>query len=341
MTQSNTRESNFPRTPDWRALLAIIAGTVLYYLPLSRMGFLGHDWLAYFAVQATPSIAQHPNPSYPPWVLSVTLRPLMELSPFVGLAILNALTISCIVVLTFRYARFAWPNAPVVAYMGVLFALFSPLPWMMMWLGQVDTTVLLGLVMLPFGVPLVLGKLHTGLWAVLGSRRDILWAAAWGLISLVIWGFWPLSILTQVAQQHPIIMGWRSTSPIFLFVGIGLLCVTNRDPLRLMAAGTFISPYMMPYHYLVLLPIFGRVNGWKQVVLWLGSLTFILETGLSTPATKVLALSFPLLVWLLSTPSLRPRELLNDPDTILNRSLTTLNDVRQRLSSRQPVLGKG
>lgn len=325
--------------PDWGALLAIIVGALLFVVPLSHIGFLGMDWLVYFTSEPFGSVVQRFIPVYPPWVMPYILRPLTSLPPYTGLAILNAITLSTLTVLTFRYARYAYPRSRRTAISGVLFVILTPLPWMVFWLGQVDAMTLLGLVTLPFGMPLLLAKLNIGIWAALNSRRDILWAAALGIGSLIIWGFWPLTSLQATTpadpgNPHPILMGWQTTGIIYALLGVLMLLFTNRDPLRLIAAGTFISPYIMPYHYVVLLPALGRVSFRKQLVLWAFSFLFILPIGISTLETKVIAMLFPLLVWLLTAPDLRPSALLADPDTILNRSLKTVRQIWDRFFSR-------
>ncbi len=325
-----TPRLSHPPTPDWKALLAIGVGAIIFAALLGQIRFLGHDWAAYFARQDSGFVIQRPNPSYPPWVLNVILRPLTELPPYTGLAILNGLTLAALTVLTFRYARFRFPEQPAPAYAGVLLVILSPLPWATLWLGQVDVMLLLGLVSMPFGVPLLLGKLHTGVWAGLASRRDFLWCAAWGVLSILIWGFWPLPILTQTTDlvlSHPITMGWRALSPALALLGAILLLLTDRDPLRLIAAGSFISPYMMPYHYLVLLPALGKTYGWRQVLLWATSWIFVAVMGIATPETKWLSLSFPLLVWIFLAPRLALRPLLQDPDLLINRLWRTARQV--------------
>lgn len=323
----------YPPTPAWRTLLAIIAGTILYTPLLGRFGFLGMDWLVYFAVERFGNVQQRPNPVYPPWVIPILLRPLTTLSPYTGLAILNGLTLATLVVLTFSYARFTRPDARLYALISVVLVVLCPLPWMELWLGQNEVLILLGLALMPLGMPLLIGKLHLGVWAVLGSRRNILWAAGWVLLSLMIWGLWPLtslrySVPADASNPHPILMGWGATSPIFALLGVILLLFSNRDPLRLIAAGTFISPYMMPYHYLILLPAFGRVRAWQQVILWLTTLTLLFEVGFSTPESKIIALSFPLLVWIFLAPSLELRHILRDPDTLFNRAWATIQQMR-------------
>lgn len=331
---------NFPATPDWRALLAIVAGTLLYVIPLSRMGFLGMDWLVYFTVERFGSVVQHPNPVYPPWVIPIMLRPLTTLPPYIGLATLNAITLATLTVLTFRYALLAHPQNRLPAVSAVLLVILNPLPWMVFWLGQVDVLTLLGLVTLPFGMPLLLAKLNIGVWALLGSRHDMLWGTGWVLLSFIIWGFWPLtslrySVPADPSNPHPSLMGWPATTPLILIVGLALLLLSNRDPLRLIAAGMFISPYVMPYHFLVLLPAMGRMKLWQQLLMWGFIPVLVFATAIDDKVIKVAAYGFPLLVWLVTAPSLKPRLLLADPDILLNRVLATVHQVNYWIAKRR------
>lgn len=330
-----TQHSTVWRTPDWRLALAMLVGGLLLALPLSRIAFAGHDWVAYFAVAPDPVFPQQPNPSYPPWVLSIVLRPLTELPPRTGLALVNGLTLACLTLLTYRLARVQFPDQRVSAVVGVLLTALNPLVWMLMWLGTVDSLMLLGLAALPFGVPLLLLKFHISGWALLGSRRDMLWGVGLGIVSLLIWGLWPMGILSAYNRPdqpppHPLLMGWQTTGPLFVLPGLILFLLCDRDPLRLIAAGTFITPYIMPYHFSILLPALGRLRGWRQVLLWFISLLLPVTSGLTSLELKRACFLFPLLVWLLLAPSLRPHDLLHNPDSILNRLLITLRDLRTR-----------
>jgi hypothetical protein len=326
------------RTPDWRLTLVMLIGGLLLALPLSRIAFAGHDWVAYFSETPDPLYTPQPNPSYPPWVLPLVLRPLTVQPPRSGLALVNGLTLACLTLFTYRLARLQFPQQRAPALAGVLLVALNPLVWMLMWLGTVDGLMLLGLAALPFGVPLLLLKFHISGWALLGTRRDLLWGLAWGGLSLILWGLWPLNILTAYNRPdqpppHPLLMGWQTTGPLFILPGLVLLLLSDRDPFRLIAAGTFITPYLMPYHFSILLPALGRVRGWKQVALWIISLIFPVMSGLSSLDLKRVSFVFPLAVWLLLAPDWRPAQLWRDPDTLLNRIRATLYGLFTRWRS--------
>ncbi len=334
MTSSPTPTPQEWRTPDWRLTLAMLIGGLLLALPLSRIAFAGHDWVAYFSEIPDVLYAPQPNPSYPPWALGVVLRPLTMQQPRTGLALVNGLTLACLSLLTYRLARLRFPNERTIAIIGVVLVALNPLVWMLMWLGTVDGLMLLGLAALPFGLPLFLLKFNISGWALLGTRRDLLWGVAWGVLSLLLWGLWPLSILSAYNHSdqplHPVLMGWQTTGPLFILPGILLLMLSDRDPFRLIAAGTFITPYLMPYHFAILLPALGRVRGWRQITLWLISLILFVASGISTLDLKRASFVFPLAVWLLLAPDLHPGRLWHDPDTVLNRLHTMLRELYAR-----------
>jgi hypothetical protein len=76
---------------------------------------------------------------------------------------------------------------------------------------------------------------------------------------------------------------------------------------------------MMPTHYLFMVPALGRVKGWKQLVLWILLWWFLIEAGIYIVVVKVIALAFPLTIWLFLAPGLKPTDILNDPDIIARR----------------------
>lgn len=322
-----------PPTPDWGVLLATLVAGGIYAALLYRAPFLGHDWYHFswgvFDIQ------------YPPW-MSLLWKPLAVLPPRLGLAIVNGLTVSAVTMLSYRYARHTFPNSRQPAILAALFAIVNPMPWMLLWLGQIEMFVLIGLMILPVGIPFLFAKPHMAPWVVVGSRRDIIWTVIILLLSLVIWPGWPRDLLElslEVRMIHPMAMGWLSTHPLMGVLGAVMLLFTTRDPLRLMAAGAFISPFFMPYHYYMLLPALGRTRGYRQMALWITSLFTIFVAGFYTITFKFLAMTFPILVWLLLAPTLKPREILADPDIIINRMFATVREtigwLRDRLPGRQ------
>ncbi len=319
-----------PPTPDWRGLLATVIMGALYVPLLLRVPLLGHDWMAGLTVGL-----------YPPWILPI-LSPLKLLSPRLGAVIIQGFTLSSLTVLTYHYARHTFPEKRWSPLGAVALVLLSPLPWMICWAGQIEMMVLVGLMTLPFGIPLLFAKPHIGLLAVIGRRRDILIMVGVILISFLIWGLWPLETLDRAVNDSAgvdITLGWSDTHPVIGLIGLVLLLFTTRDPLRLMATGMLISPYVAPYHFYMLLPALGRTGGYKRLILWAISFMPLVAMGTYSLPVKLLTLGFAVLVWLLMAPTLKPREVIADPDIILNRLITTAREIwtwlRKHLSKRQ------
>lgn len=274
---------------DWRALAACLVGGILLYPLVSRLPVVGWDWYYWFK----PGIIDF----YPPWT-PYLLAPFTALPWRSGLALLNSLTLMTVAVAA---GREAWKSGRRSMLGAALFALITPQVMMALWLGNVEGLVLLGLVALPPGVILLLLKPHLGAWALLARRRWLLWAAGWGLVSLVLWGWWPSRVFGEMGRlsQNYFTIGWYDLGWPVLAVGILLILLSNADPLRLMAAGFFLTPYLMPNHMLLLLPALGRLGGWKRLLLWAIIWLSGIASGLERGPWRYLALIFPLSVWLL------------------------------------------
>jgi hypothetical protein len=302
---------------DWYMLIATIVGGLLIAPLLTNAPFPGFDWVVSFSQRIN-------DVDYPPWVC-LMLRPLTALPPRTGLVIIQGLALSSVSLLTYRIARRTFPDNRLPAVIGVILVLASPYPWMLFWTGQIEAVVIIGMMAMPFSIPLLFAKPNLGPWVVFRSRRDILWTIGFVLVSFVIWGLWPVDQFHNMVigrTHHVAAIGWRNLHPSIGLLGILLFLLTDRDQWRLMAAGSLIMPYVMPYHYFMLLPSIGRVGGWRQVLLWLvSSVVGIIGPNYRTVEMKALELLFPILVWVLLAPSLRPKELWEDPDLIWRRGL--------------------
>ena len=298
-----------PERFDWQAGLACLLGGILLYPLVERLPLVGWDWYYWFV----PGNIDF----YPPWTRLV-LAPLVALPWRSGLALLNGITLMTVAVAAAREAPAGNRRSRLISA-GL--ALLSPPVLMALWLGNIEGLVLLGLVALPPGVVLVLTKPHLGVWALLARRRWLLWAAGWVALSLLIWGWWPGRTFGEMGRlsENFFTVGWYNLGwPLFL-VGVVLLLFSTADPQRLMAAGFFLTPYLMPNHMLLLLPALGRVGGWRRWFLWIVIWISGLASGLAAGAGRYLVLAFPLAVWFLLA---RPQPLVNlriqrAPDGIL------------------------
>jgi len=274
---------------DWRALLACLIGGVILWPLVDRLPVLGMDWYTYFYPRVFEGI-------YPPWTGPV-LTPFVWVPWRASLSLMNSLMLVTVAVATAREAR----RFSLASRLGaVAMATTAPTLLMLLWQGNVDGLVLLGLVALPPGVVLALIKPTIAGWALLARRQWTLWAIGFGVVSLVIWGWWPGSLMHAFDGRflHPMAMGWHNLGWPVALMGLILLAFTNADPMRLMAAGSFLAPYVMPNHYLLFLPALGRVSGWRRWVLWGWAWVVGLVPGF-TGITRYLALGFPLAVWFL------------------------------------------
>jgi hypothetical protein len=146
------------------------------------------------------------------------------------------------------------------------------------------------------------------------------------LLSLIIWPGWLFS-LGQATIEHEAAMGWAELGWPLIVIGIILFIGAGKDPYRLMAAGCFITPYLMPYHMVLILPAIGKPRGWKQILLWASSWSVILGTGLGGNA-RLISFLFPLTAYCLcgsfSTYSMN-----------LKDNIIKLNLIPQKILSRK------
>jgi len=283
-----------PAAFDWRSVVAILLGAVAL-MPLTwHLPMLGWDW--YFFDQGGW------NATYPPW-LSVAIAPLATWDWRVGLALLNGLLLMTVAIATRRETR-SNTRGP---FGAILLALFTPPVFMLLWLGNVASLTLLGLVALPVGVPYAVLQPHLASWALLARRRWTLWGLAFFALTLVIWGWWPGDLLGRLGSSlaHPLAMGWQILGWPVPIVGAVLLLLSNADPLRLIAAGAFLTPYVMPQHFVLLIPAIGRVEGKWRWLLWASAWLTLLPAMFLAPWSKYAAMLFPLAVWWLLHPGKR------------------------------------
>ncbi|GEM_PF-1156999 len=180
-----------------------------------------------------------------------------------------AVTILALVLRMWRYHARAWRIALALISLPTLWLLF---------LGNVDGLVMVGLLLLPvLGVPLVLVKPQVASFSLLANRRSIAATLVWIVISIVLWGPWPLNFL-GVGDA-----AWREAWPqdITLYpwgalLALPLLWWSRGDEDMLMAAGSLLTPHLFPYHFYVLMPALGRMNVFWALLSWAVSFTPLL-----------------------------------------------------------------
>lgn len=275
----------FPNLPQqnrsltlWQYLLFVTVGITIFSflgLFLPPGGLLGYDWIHFFS---TPE-QEYGLSYYPPWIQYVsylTWPGLIGLT-FTGLALA-------------LYQRRA--SLPVMAI-----AFFTlPTLWII-FLGQVDGLIVFGLTGLPWLVPFVTIKPHVGYLACLASKKNLVSLLIWLAISVIIWGPWPLNMLTignftVLKEPHDIsLLPW--SLPLVLVLG----WLSRGDEDMLMLAGTFALPYLHSYHYFVVLPAMARVTLWVAVLAAVISWLPLLANWFG-PWAWQLGHLFPLILWL-------------------------------------------
>jgi len=282
-----------PERPDWRSAVAALTGAILIWPLVDRLPMLGFDWRVYFWARDFQQ--------YPPWT-EWALAPLLALPWRLGLSGLNALLLTTVAIAVSRevYLKAGRITSSTTseALGCVLLALFTPPVMILLWVGNIEAVAMFGMLIMPVGVAWVLLKPHLGLWAVLSRRSWMIWAAAFGIVTLVVWQLWPMRVLGTVSEriQHPSAFGWASLGWPMILLGILLLFRTPPEPLALMAAGCFFSPFLMPQHFVLFLPALGKVRGGRRLVLWAAAWLLIIPLMFDGWA-KCLALVFPLVVW--------------------------------------------
>jgi hypothetical protein len=113
------------------------------------------------------------------------------------------------------------------------------------------------------------------------------------------WGLWPLQTvgLLRKSTGHIIAMGWLPMGWPLLLIGLLMLPFTHAHPLRLMAVGTFVLPYVMAVHMVLLLPVIGAVKGRERVLLFILAFLTLLPASIGLLWAKYLTMLFPLAVW--------------------------------------------
>jgi len=234
----------------------------------SRLPLLGWDWYFFFSAHhPVDNIFSPYSPFLPYTKYIIGLLTWMDWRH--SLALLGSFTFTAIALGT-------WRNGG--RYGSVLLALLTPIPLFVLWVGHPDGLALIGL--LTGFIPLALIKPQITFWAFLRSKATIFWLMLVMGATVLIWPSW-LGVAFGIRWNHSAATGWQAIGgwPLLL-VGIGLILGAGNDPWRLMTAGCLITPDLMPYHLIVLLPGIGRVKGRAKIIVWMAAWMVILGVGL-------------------------------------------------------------
>ncbi len=220
------------------AIFAIFTGLfslLSFFLPAN--GFIGFDWVNFFGHNHIPVF-------YPPWTLLVT-RPLTW-PLLVGLT-LAAFSLASLM-------RAVSPLSAAIAFFCL------PLFWTV-FLGQLDGLALLGVIGLPWLIPLALLKPQITIFAFAARRPYLIAIFVFLAISLIIWGLWPLRMLSinniyaEGRYAQDIALRWWG-APLFL----ATLWFSRGDVDMLMLSGSFITFHLIPYNLLPVAPALARLR---------------------------------------------------------------------------------
>ena len=218
-------------------VLGIVAVAYVFLLFATSFIPLGFDWKFYFSIKVLP-------PFWMPWTMPV----LYLVSP-------QALSSAAILGTALRIYQLRgsmWRLPLTLLSLPMLWLLFK---------SDVDGLALMGLVMLPYGVPLLLMKPQLGAFALLANRRYFAAGAIWGLITVIFWGFWFTRLQLISGPQWRI--DWPQDISIFpwgLLLALPLLWLGRGDADMLMAAGSFATPHLFPYHFVLVMPAISRMS---------------------------------------------------------------------------------
>lgn len=266
----------------WRWLLVWAAVYGVAYVVMSLLPTPGVD---YFAVEERSHV-------YPPWIDLV-------IWPVRSLTAQNALTLTALAYALWRYG--ARPVHYVLAFTSM------PLYWNL-WLGQQDYMPLLGMLWLPWGLPLASLKPQIPAWGVLAwwlNRSDRWRIAAWSVaglaLSFAVYGWWPAQLrlpMTYDTEYNLSVWRWGGILVGVTAVALALVVtLRRRDVDRSMALGALAAPYVQGNSYLLLLPALAHLSGWRLVVVWLTSWAGLAALVFGD-AARPLAAIFPLAVWI-------------------------------------------
>jgi hypothetical protein len=284
---------------DPRRLALILAGWagvfVVAYIAMLFVKVPGVDWYDFFAT--------HRYPDFPPWIVIL-------MWPIQSLTTQNALTLTVLAYALWRYQ--AKPIHYALAFTAM------PVYWNL-WLGQIDYIPLLGMIWLPWGLPLAAAKPQVAIWGALAwwLRRTDRWKIAAFVIagfvlSLLVYGWWPLHLTLPVTYYTAYnLSAWRWGGVVAGVLAVaGALFVTfrQRDIDASMALGALASPYVQGNSYLLLLPAFARLSGWRLLLAWLASWSGVAALLLGDAGRPLIAV-FPVTMWaLLTWGAIRPAE---------------------------------
>jgi hypothetical protein len=224
----------------------------------------GFDWVHYYK----PGIL---HPLWTPWSKAIV----NALSPF-SYGFVFALSVIGIAARTIKCNKSPLPL--------ILVFLSLPTLWVF-YMGNLDGLILFGMLIMPVGIPLVLMKPQLAAFSLLASRKWFIAGIIWFALSLVIWGFWldRFFIVTSSSWKSE----WIQDITLFpwgILLGLPLLYFSRGDQDLLMSAGSFLTPHLFPYHFIILMPSIARMKPIWMIITFVISWTPLLANWLGPEA---------------------------------------------------------
>lgn len=261
----------------------ILFGALLLAPIINILPMLGFDWFYFFNCGNPKHCLNSTLSTYPPFAnLILQLFTWMEWRN--SLAILNSITLVSIAIGTWRAGG---------RYGAIFLALFNAPVLFLLWIGHPDSIPLVGV--LTGFTPFILVKPPIAIWSVFSSRRKMFWTAFLLIASMFIWPMWFLNLGKATPLSNPA-FGWPVTGWPILIIGILLFIGARNEPFRLMAAGTMITPYLLPYHLAILAPGIGSAKGYRKFIVWIAAWLVAIGTGLGSPY-QIISFLFPLAIY--------------------------------------------
>ena len=204
-------------------------------------GFMAFDWVIYFEGRNLTSV-------HPPWLAPILI-------PFSWPTLVGVTISTTGLGIIKRTTNLT----------GLIFALFTlPLFWVL-FLGQIDGLVLLGITGLPWLTPFALLKPQLSIFAFLAKRSYLIGLILFLLLSVIIWGDWPLDMVNSLSN-YSLVAQDISLKYWGVPIALVLLWFSRGDIDMLMAAGAFGTFYLIPYHTLLIVPSIARLPPLAAVI---------------------------------------------------------------------------
>jgi hypothetical protein len=247
LTLWNKLDILFPAQEIYRRKLKLWQGAALFTvftlvfalsgIILKADGFIGFDWVHFWGQGNIPEY-------YPPWTSLLVKNLTWEL--LIGVT-LSAYSIAVLL-------RAKSPMSAAFAFICL------PLLWTL-FLGQLDGIALLGVVGLPWLIPLALVKPQVSLFSFGARKSYLIGLVIFLVISMIVWGPWMLQTLS--------VDSYHGEGRFVQNIGLGLyglpislatMWFSRGDRDMLMLSGVFMMPYLIPYNLLPLTPSIARLR---------------------------------------------------------------------------------